>query len=53
MLEVTDENGNDLASEFQLGIDYGEDGIDCADSCPEDEKGVCRCENLELFDVGN
>ena len=50
ILEVTDEKGNNLASEFGVNIDYGDRSL-CSEACPANDEDVCVCDSLELFDV--
>jgi len=49
---IKDEEGNDVTNDFSVGIKYDDPNIPCTDGCDKDSEGVCRCEDLGLFDVG-
>lgn len=50
MIEMKDDKGKTLKHEIKMGIDYN-DASKCAVACPPDENNICRCPNLNHFDV--
>ena len=50
LMSVKGEDNDNISDEFGLIIDY--DGRkECPSGCDENNKGLCECESLSIFDI--